>query len=112
MDPPDSQLPGRNTHALFALAVLKGVVEHQTGTAYFSSFLGYPVYVRYCAHQGWVTTRTEDGLEHLTVTDLGLKVYREMNLERFPQKEGSRAYAWNWKGVVLTETWIGGVPKP
>lgn len=78
----------------FALAIVKGLVEHGDGAAYFASLIGYQSHRAEAITRGLVTT---DGQEE-RLTDAGRKAYQEHGLDRLPRR--GRAYLWDWSGVV------------
>lgn len=77
----------------FPLAIVKGLVEHGDGTAYFASLIGYQSHRAEAITRGLVTT---DGQEE-RLTDAGRKAYQEHGLDRLPKR--GRAYLWDWSGV-------------
>lgn len=87
---------------LFGLAVLKGCVEHNDGTFYFASLGGYLHHQRVALERGWVAQPDETQISKQP-TDLGRELYERLNLGQFPQKEGARAYTWDWGKIPLPE---------
>lgn len=82
---------------VFELAILKGIIEHEDGTAYFGATGAYSHHFLGAVEKGWVED-TATG-EKEKVTDLGRQEYERLGLAKLPQREGSRAYMWNWKDV-------------
>lgn len=78
----------------FALAIVKGLVEHGDGAVYFASLIGYRAHVGEAVARGLLTT---DGQEE-RLTDAGRRAYLEYGLDRLPWS--GRAYLWDWSGVV------------
>ena len=78
----------------FALAIVKGLVEHQDGVVYFASLIGYRAHVGEAVARGFIAT---DGQEE-RLTDAGRKAYQEHGLDRLPRR--GRAYLWDWSGVA------------
>ena len=70
----------------FPAAILKGVIEHGTGTYYFGSLLSYDDYAIIAIERGWLDNC-------LRVTDAGLDHYVESGLADLPTHK-SRAYRW------------------
>lgn len=86
-----------NIDTLFALAIVKGVIEHDDGTSYFASLGGYEHHLERARAREWVRCSEIEGeLDKLIVTDAGREVYERCKLSAFPQTYGHRAYAWNW----------------
>lgn len=71
----------------FALVVVKGLIEHRDGAAYFGSHGGDAV------ARGLITT---DGRAE-QVTEEGRRAYQDQGLARL--LKSGRAYLWNWAGV-------------
>jgi hypothetical protein len=78
---------------LFELALLKGLVEHNDGTAYFGSLGGYQTYLSNARTLGWVS-QSEEGKD--LPTESGRLAYGQYDLSGFTNKMFSRAYTWNW----------------
>lgn len=79
----------------FRLAIVKGLVEHNQGDAYFGSLMGYTQHFNSTIAAGWVT---RDG-ERETLTDEGRDVYVKCNLASLPNQIGRRAYMWDWSVI-------------
>ena len=89
----------------FVLAIVKGLFEHNDGTKYFGSLMGYKHYEELANNRGWVVpgTKTTPG-EGITVpcvvlTDAGHRVYNEANLGSLPQS--GRASGWDWSKITM-----------
>lgn len=69
----------------FAAVVLKGVVEHQDGTAYFGSLSGYKHYEALAIAAGWILIGNEP-------TGEGRRAYETMGLAALPKtyREGDQ----------------------
>lgn len=78
---------------IFPLAILKGIIEHDDGTAYFGSLGGYLEHKRQAIELGWI----EDDEPECHITLLGHDIYVRCKLSDLPTKRLSRAYMWNWK---------------
>lgn len=91
---------------LFALAIVKGLVEHSDGTSYFGSLGGYQSHWQDAARWGWVLSWEKRlGLrvpqsEASCLTREGEQLYTELNLKTLPSKKYSRAYAWDWSSIT------------
>jgi hypothetical protein len=88
--------PVINASCDYPAAVLKGVIEHDDGTAYFGSLGGYARYLDVAVELGWIF-----GTVKPTATPLGRRVYRQARLDGLPRIKGSRAYLWNWSRIHL-----------
>lgn len=94
----------RKRNCDFALAIVKGLVEHDDGHAYFGSLLGYRAHEQDGIQRGLLIRGPKvcrDGdqefiLEATRLTDAGRKAYDELHLERLPNKAYGRAYFWDW----------------
>lgn len=89
----------------FAMAVLKGAVEHGDGTAYFGSLIGYTAHRDAAVRAGYVRIVMVKHPEGFDVqreqpTEAGEYVYRESGLADLPRS--GRAYAWDWSRVAPT----------
>jgi len=89
----------------FVLAIVKGIVEHDDGCAYFGSLLGYSHHEAQGIARGLLTRgpkQCADGgggtmtIEATRLTDAGRAAYTTFRLDLLPQKYGSRAYMWEW----------------
>lgn len=98
--------PNTTHDYMFPAAILKGIIEHDDGSAYFGSLLGYADYRDTAIKLGWVT----HGPRRLAATPLGHAVYVEAHLDRLPQRRHSRAYAWNWDNVKFTPAHLQHAP--
>lgn len=91
MNPRDDRFP------LFPLAVLKGTIEHDDGTAYFGSLMGYRFYRNEAFRHGWITyPAVSDSTSKLVATARGRELYVLLRLDTLPNQQGSRAYMWKW----------------
>lgn len=88
---------------LFQLAIVKGIKEHNDGTAYFGSLGGYLKYRGDAEKWGWIT-----GDDKPALTELGERVYVECKLSSLPNKMFSRAYGWDWDDIEEADDLIGG----
>jgi len=79
----------------FRLAIVKGLVEHDQGDAYFGSLIGYTDHFNATQHAGWVTRNAASEL--LTIE--GRLVYLRCNLASLPNQLGRRAYLWDWSSI-------------
>lgn len=79
----------------FRLVIVKGLIEHHDGTAYFGSLGGYATYYAQAEELGWIA-RVE---ERDVVTDRGREVYHWTRLAELPKQLGRRAYLWDWSTV-------------
>jgi hypothetical protein len=92
---------------MFQLAIVKGIKEHNDGTAYFGSLLGYSKYEDDAKKWGWITNDDKP-----TLTPLGERVYAECNLIRLPTKMFSRAYTWDgWNDIKVLPKGLIATPK-
>lgn len=89
----------------FVLAIVKGIVEHNDGCAYFGSLGGYRHWEEQGTKRGLLTRGLKecaDGgggvftIEATRLTDAGRAAYDTFRLDLLPQKYGSRAYMWDW----------------
>lgn len=90
----------------FALAIVKGLVEHDDGGAYFGSLMGYRHFEAIAIARGHAVrgpkTCSDGGrefvLEDTRLTPAGEAVYKELGLDRLPIKPPgmSRAEFWKW----------------
>lgn len=81
---------------LFPLAILKGLVEHKDGTAYFGSLMGWRHYALEAERLGWA--KYQGPFNELKLTEVGEIMYEMLRLaEVGTQKKDSRAYLWDWK---------------
>lgn len=103
----------------FALAIVKGLVEHDDGHAYFGSSMAYTHFEAIAIARGHVVRGPKefDGgggtmflLEASRLTDAGRAVYAELGLDRLPQLAGRRAEYWRWD-IIFPEH-IRGVYPP
>jgi hypothetical protein len=79
----------------FAAAIVKGLVEHNDGTSYFGSLMGYQDHLADARARGWVDL---DG----KLTEVGRALYDKADLAKLPNKKFSRAYSWDWSGVSIS----------
>lgn len=77
----------------FPLAIVKGLIEHQDGTAYFGSTMGYGEHLRQAIEAGLV--EHPDG-EPAKETERGQQEYEREGLAQLPTRKFSRAYMWDW----------------
>lgn len=89
----------------FALAIVKGLVEHDDGHAYFGSSVGYRHFEAKAIARGHVVRGTvlRDGggghmfeCEGTILTDAGRAAYARLHLDRLPQINNRRAEHWDW----------------
>jgi uncharacterized protein YjhX (UPF0386 family) len=91
---------GQTTRCSFPLAIVKGLIEHQDGTAYFGSTMGYGEHLRQTIEAGLV--ESPDG-RPTRVTERGRQEYEREGLAQLPTRKLSRAYMWDWKTPRNTE---------
>lgn len=89
----------------FVLAIVKGLVEHDDGGAYFGSLMGYRGHEAEGIERGLLTRGPKecDGggghmfvIEATRLTDAGRAAYAAFRLDFFPKTYGRRAYMWDW----------------
>lgn len=80
----------------FGLAIVKGLVEHQDGTSYFGSLMGYSSHVFDATRRGLIAGDLKEGI---SLTERGRMLYDALALSTLPQQKLSRAYAWDWSGI-------------
>jgi hypothetical protein len=78
------------TDLKFPLAVLKGVIEQNDGSAYFGSLIGYPVWLEETRALGLIE-QTELG--RFGASALGQSIY-DQGLQHLPKR--GRAVGWAW----------------
>lgn len=84
----------------FALAIVKGLVEHDDGKAYFGSLMGYATHEKDAIDRGYACIgpkpieRGTVTIQTTRLTDAGRAIYVELGLGRLPKS--GRAYAWDW----------------
>lgn len=87
----------------FVLAIVKGLVEHDDGAAYFGSTMGYRSHEAEGIARGLLTRGPKecDGgggqmftIEATRLTEAGREAYKTLGLDRLPKTYGSRAYMW------------------
>jgi hypothetical protein len=91
---------GQTKRCSFPLAIVKGLIEHQDGTAYFGSTMGYSEHLRQAIEAGLV--ETPDG-GPTRATERGRQEYEREGLAQLPTRMYSRAYMWDWKAPRNTE---------
>lgn len=100
--------PGVVGRCDFVLAIVKGLVEHDDGGAYFGSLMGYRAHEADGIERGLLTRGPKlidmggghtATIEATRLTDAGRQAYATERLDRFPKTYGSRAYTWNWDEV-------------
>lgn len=84
-------------HYMYPAAILKGVIEHNDGTSYFGSLIGFQHHRAAAVGLGWITRGRKP-----RATAHGQAVYADAGLAALPTKRLSRAYAWNWDKVQFT----------
>lgn len=87
---------------MFELAILKGLIEHNDGTIYFGSLLGWQTHCVSAIAKGYVAFIDPDVgsySSNLAVTTLGRELYEHLKLSSLPTRGYSRAYMWNWDNV-------------
>ncbi len=92
----------------FALAIVKGLIEHNDGGAYFGSLMGYRHHEADGIKRGLLTRGPKqidmggghmETIEATRLTDAGRKEYDARCLHRLPTHYGSRAYMWKWNVI-------------
>lgn len=73
---------------LFHVAILKGIIEHNDGTTYFGSMMGYKYHEDVAITEGLISNDGKSPTKH------GLAMYDEWQLVKLPNK--GRAYMWDW----------------
>ena len=110
-------LPGTMGDCDFVLAIVKGIVEHDDGGAYFGSLMGYKGHEAAGIERGLLTRGPKecDGggghkfvIEATRLTDAGKLAYTTERLDQYPKTYGSRAYMWKWVPAVTSTE----VPEP
>ena len=89
--------PSTTRDYMFPAAILKGIIEHDDGSVYFGSLLGYTGHCDLAIKLDWVARGRRS--QRLVATHFGHGVYAEARLDALPKRQFSRAYAWDW-GVV------------
>ncbi len=78
--------------------MLKGLIEHDNGAAYFYTMLGYSGTLNRVRESGWATDTWPPEL-----TEAGTKAYKDMKLSKLPKTRYSDARGWNWDKAQLPE---------
>jgi hypothetical protein len=73
-----------------ALALLKGLVDHDDGLRYFGSTLNYAAYLAGATRRGWVDDAGDP-------TQAGCDEYVRLGLYDLP--DTGRYYLWDWSAI-------------